>query len=219
MKKSLTHRVNETADTLLNCHIPDEAEILKISWTLNETIKLNTPVSYSDLYTLNNIGLDDAGVYECYAETNSTNYLTVIEMEVVALPVSVESRLKQVASVKGSSTILDCTWWFTTNSLDKNNIPDNLTTWKVNGTRIRETIGKHEFLDSYKTILKVDNLGLHDSGDMYICEFNLKKNEIKISNFSLFIGGENTYLLVLYIEKKLNYLIQFFFCSSTTICS
>ncbi len=190
LKKSQHLTVNETDTILLNCQIPDTAHVLKVTWTLNETTRLTTPAAYPAIFSISNIQLDQAGVYDCYAETNSTNYLTRLDVVVRKLPVLVEKKHRRIATTKGNSAVLDCTWWFTTTRPATGSIPANLTRWTLNGADLinDSPVPKHEFLDSYKTILRVNNLGVRDSGDVYTCRFSLEKSEVKVSEFGLFVG-------------------------------
>lgn len=191
VKNSDTIQVNETDDATLSCKLPEDEEFLKISWNFNETNKIETESLLPYQLQLNGTKVSDSGDYECYAETNTSNYLTKITVEVIPRTVVVETNLKEISSTKGSAVVLDCTWWFTTNSLFANgkNMPMNLTQWTINGTEITES-DNLEFIDSYRTILKLKKVDISETNNLYSCVFNMNKYEKKTSNFSLFIGGK-----------------------------
>lgn len=219
VKNSEKIQVNETENAVLNCRLPEDEEFLKISWNFNETNLIETPLLSYQLH-LNKTKLSDSGDYECYAETNTSNYLTKITVEVMPRTVVIETSLKEISSTKGSAVVLDCTWWFTTNSLfsaNEMNVPVNLTRWTINGTEITEENNNLEFIDSYRTILKLKKVDLSETNNLYSCVFNMNKYEIKISNFSLFIGGKLfvRFLKAFYFSNS-NY---FYLFQSETICS
>ena len=182
--------MNETENAVLDCKLPTEEEFLKISWNFNETNPIETPITLPNRLTLSGTKLSDSGDYECYAETNTKNYLTKIAVEVLPRKVVVETNLKEIALTKGSTIFMDCTWWFTTNSLFSfsSNIPANLTHWTINGTEVTEKNDKLEFLDGYKTILKLKKVEMNETNNLYSCVFNMNRYERKISKFSLFVG-------------------------------
>ena len=180
--------VNESQNVVLDCQLPDAElkNILKISWTLNETTNFDN--SLARLH-LNEIQLDQAGVYECYAETNTNQYLTRIALDVLAMPVRVDTKFKKVSATKGTAVLLDCTWWFKTADLFDQDI---ITKWKINNELINEQVfnKKYQFLDEFKTVVRVNDLELNETGTVYTCLCIMKNYEIKISNFSLNVGGE-----------------------------
>jgi len=187
VKKSQVTSVNETDNVLLNCQIPSEVKVSAISWTFNETIKLTTPKTGPDFYSIKNIQSNQAGIYECHAQANLTDYLTKIDLTVKNLPLTTEKKLKEISTTKSSSVVLDCTWWFTTSLSDIKNMPGNLTKWTLNDADLIDSV-KYEYLNSYRTILRVNHLGVNDSSNVYTCRFSLKKNQVKISEFRLFVG-------------------------------
>lgn len=214
VKKTEFLKVNETKTAVLDCQISSSEKILQIKWTLNDTFKIiNQSKAELNIITLNEISLKQAGIYECYAETNLTNYLTTINLQVIPISINVEYKSIEKTAVRDGSVILDCTWWFTTNSLftgSSSLLPKNLTKWKVNSTDLNELnwANKYEFLDSHETILKIKNLKTNERYNSYSCEFNLAKNNIKISNFSLFIGSKLTQASIINQVKYINYIFK-----------
>ena len=128
-------------------------------------------------------------MYECYAETNTNHYLTKVELNVLAMPLRLETKFKEVSATKGSSILLDCTWWFKKTDLFDHDI---ITKWKINNELINEQVfnKKYQFLDEFKTVVRVNDLELNETGNVYTCLCIMKNYEIKISNFTLNIGGE-----------------------------
>ena len=102
-----------------------------------------------------------------------------------------DSKTIIVRAEKDKSIVLDCTWWFNQNNLLFNNLKnENLTEWRLNGSLIdhKNVKDKYEYLDTYNTLLKINNLKLEENNDFYSCIFRQTKHDIKQSNFSLFIG-------------------------------
>ncbi len=191
IKKTTMLNVNESQQVIIDCQIAEkEQDIFQISWSFNETFRLER--EKSTRLKINDVNINQAGVYECYAETPANTYLTSVHLNVSPLPVQVETKLKKISANKGSSVILDCTWWFLKNELfDNSLLKFSVTKWKFNNTIIDEEKihRKFEFLDPYKTVLKIKDLELNETNTLYSCLFYIKNFQLKISNFSLFVGG------------------------------
>lgn len=194
-------RANEMDTLKLDCKIPNYERIIQSSWNLNETIRI--VVGQNGKYHLDNenrslsiqrVEYNDSGVYECFAETQSYNYVTKLNVTVGPRPMTITSKHKHFKTEKGKSVVLDCTWWFN----DSENLLFNVdyknnTQWLRNDTIIDEKLVsadvKYEFLDSSNTLLKVTDLTISETNDIYTCNFKLKNNTIQQSKFTLEIGG------------------------------
>ena len=195
---------NEQETIRIDCKIPNYERIITLGWSFNETHKLahldelsqarhhfeneNRTLVIAELHA------SDSGTYECFAETSSYNYITRINVDVRTKQVQLESKAKLVRIEKGKSGILDCAWWFNDAQnllFDSNSI--NSTEWLLNGSRLEiETApDKYKFLDSLNTLLSVSVSSIGESNDVYNCSIKFKNGTVKISNFTLDIGGKH----------------------------
>ncbi len=181
----------------MNCDILDkfsnEEKLIKINWIFNTNQFIN--LAKNNLYNQNNtlelnqVDLNESGLYECHVETNLNYYATRINLTINERVKKFESKNMTVRASKDKSIVLDCTWWFNQNNLLFDNLKnDNLTEWHLNGSLLDEKKDKYEYLDTYNTLLKINNLKLNENNDLYSCVFKQKNDDIKQSNFSLFIG-------------------------------
>jgi hypothetical protein len=199
ISQNFSKNINESDSIDLNCNILDklatDEKLVKINWILNTNQFIN--LTKNKLYNQNNslelnqVELNESGSYECHAETNFKNYLTIINLTINERVSKLDSKNMIVRASKEKSVVLDCTWWFNQNNLLFNNVQnDNLTEWRLNGSLIDEKKikDKYEYLDTYNTLLKINNLKLEENNDIYSCIFKQNKQDVKLSNFSLFIG-------------------------------
>lgn len=188
VEKTYTISVNEQESVKIDCYISsiEMFKVLNSKWILNDSV----PLAEKNIsFILNKVQLNDSGVYECSAETDSSNYQTKIILIVNPKPVSKETRKKVLSAQKTKSILLDCTWWFTTSEsfLFNTNVSYEIE-WTRNGIKFGYNSAKYEFLDSFNTLLKINDLNINDSFDTFTCDFKLSKYKIKQSIFNLNIG-------------------------------
>ena len=178
---------------LIDCNLPDSEEITKISWTHNQNaIQFLNDSNFTFLndFELADIKENQSGQYECQAEARLKNYLTTIDLFVQEKPAYIESKSKNERVPQGESVIFDCAWWFQANFLNLNQSIENYAKWFINQRPLSESEPnkKFGFIDEFNTILKISDLRLEDS-DTYSCIFTLNEYDVKISNFTLYVGG------------------------------
>ena len=68
----------------------------------------------------------------------------------------------------------------------------NLIEWRLNDSilKLEGDTKKYEFLDNSNTLLLVKNLSIHQSGEVYTCEFKLENHLIKKSIFNFLVGSK-----------------------------
>lgn len=195
---------NEQETIRIDCKIPNYERIITIGWSFNETHKLAHLEELSQArhhfenenrtLVIAHLQAFDSGTYECFAETSSYNYITRINIDVTnKQQVQLESKSKLVRIEKGKSGVLDCAWWFTDAQnllFDSNSI--NSTEWLLNGSRleVEKAPEKYKFLDSLNTLLSVSVSAIGETNDVYNCSIKFKNGTVKISNFTLDIGGK-----------------------------
>lgn len=204
-----THNItaNEQETVRIDCKIPNYERILNLTWSVNEAHKLahlddeNSPVRHyldneNRTLVITKLTAVDSGTYECFAETTSYNYITRINLDVLAAGQfsGYEWKIKQVRVEKDKLATLDCTWWFSDGSTGSL-VDDTLLSsaeWFLNDTRLEVDAApaKYKFQDSLNTLLSVSVGSIEESNDVYSCSFKLKNGTMKLSNFTLSVGGK-----------------------------
>lgn len=134
--------------------------------------------------------LSDSGIYSCLAETDSTIYITSINLKIHRRQnknTEIESKTKTIHALANHSTNLDCLWWFIDQDFDLSF--DNIE-WKQNSTIIDDNLNKkYEFLDNFRTNLKIKEITFLDGFDTYTCNLKLSPYIEKQSIFKLEVGS------------------------------
>lgn len=170
-------------------------ESCSISWYLNESLldinnpkyEINKPIGS---LIIQNSKLADSGIYSCWAETELKVYITSINVNVnptVNKNIEIESKTKIVHALTKQSTNLDCIWWYVDQNFD---FSFDYIEWKRNSTVIDDSNSeKYEFLDNFKTNLKIKDISVTDSFDIYTCNLRLSPHTEKQSIFKLEVGS------------------------------
>lgn len=197
-----THNVTakEHETVRVECKIPNYERILNMVWGFNDTHKLAHLDASGHFFENENRTLviskadatNDSGTYECFVETSAYNYITRVHVNVIKPQRDIESRAKHVRAEKGKSITLDCAWWFNDAPdffFDSNSV--NSTEWLLNGTRLEIDAApvKYKFLDSLNTMLSVGVSSISEASDVYNCTLTFKNGTVKLSNFTLDVGG------------------------------
>lgn len=218
ISKNFTVSLTENEVGRISCSINQkDSQVLYADWILNESQILNSDKivekynfdNQNANLIIKNVHKSDSGLYECFAETEENNYHTRVDVVVNPsnlVPARLISKIKQLKAEKDKSVLLDCAWWFTNseNFLFDSSIVQ-IVEWKLNETLIDENAqsNKYEFLDSFNTLLKINNLQPDETYNTYTCNFKSTGSDIKQSVFLLNIGGLNLFF-TLYGVQNLN---------------
>ncbi|RNA30102.1 papilin isoform X1, partial [Brachionus plicatilis] len=180
----------------LECRLEQvKDESCSIHWHFNETLlDLNNP-KYETNKPIGSLNIEssqlsDSGLYTCLAETESVIYNTSVNVNInpaLNKNTEIESKTKTVQALANQSTNLDCLWWFVDQNFD---LTFDHIEWKLNSSPIEAKQNqKYEFLDNFKTILKIKNITVSDALDTYTCTLKLSPYIEKQSIFILEVGS------------------------------
>ena len=169
-RQSFAIAAKEKQTVEMDCKFDEQISGVQISWSFNETSKLDDKYKYeisSDgrRLTLFDVSRDQAGVYDCSAKMSEQDYLTRHELVVNERELTREFKHKYTRlNETEDSVVLDCTWWWLIDSFNNYLLDEkNLAIWIMGDeTEIRDgwkSDGRaYEFLDNHNTLLKISGL-------------------------------------------------------------
>lgn len=209
---SITINSNTTANVTITDDDLDNEEDEENSSNEDELTTTTTTKSYyydndNRTIVINKARVSDSGVYECFGETSSYNYITRINLEVAPSVLLQRSnnqelaRTKQVRVEIGKPVMFDCTWWWINNEDDSSHdslfdadYTNSSVVWFLNDTQLdsespEAAANKYKFLDSLNTLLSLNVNSISEAYDVYTCRFKLKNGTTRTSNFTMAVGG------------------------------
>jgi hypothetical protein len=179
---------------------------------------------------ISHLTFNDTGIYKCLAFNNfsynymkskyGSIYLSIKSPEIkvlngtpkdddLSLPIKIKSNSTKIKQTKGHSVSLNCTWWFKMNITTLDNITFK---WFFNN-ETNEEISNNNKYQLLNDNLIIKNVSINDNSTRYSCFYSINNKTVKISNFSINVGGISNF----YQFESIFYLLLFFLLSNLKV--
>jgi hypothetical protein len=186
---------NQTDDVLFDCNVSQVEKLVNSTWDKDNVAFWPDEERFQFMFNqtvlrIDGLELRDNGTYRCTVENETSIFIKETRLKVHIKDINYETKHLLVGVARTRHAVLNCVWWFTNHPMYVAHPYANYTIkWFVNSRLIdlRKPIEKYEFSNFNKT-LKINNIKINDPV-AYTCFFYLNRFDVKISNFTLDIGG------------------------------
>jgi hypothetical protein len=197
---------NQTDEILVDCNVSLVETLVNSTWE-KDNIDLPDEERFHFMFNqtvlrIDGLELRDTGTFKCTVENETSIFIKETQLKVHVKNVNYEAKHLLVGVARTRNAVLNGAWWIVNHPIYAAKPDANYTVkWFVNSRLIdlRRPTDKYEFSNSNKT-LKINNIRITDPVS-YTCFLYLNNFDVKISNFTLDIGGLCFNHLALFVKK------------------